>query len=189
MEDSGVWAPLVSETLMSYSAQSTVLTPLGDMLLACTPRGLAGAWFLEGQKDTPDALEGVPYRPQDSLLSEAAEQISAYWQGQLQRFSMPLDLIGTAFQVSVWQHLLNIGHGQHQTYGDVARALGSPKGFRAVGMAVGRNPLSIVVPCHRVMGQDGWLTGYSGGLHRKVALLQHEGVALDGQRVLAQPAA
>ena len=171
---------------MSYSAQSTVLTPLGDMLLACSPKGLAGAWFLEGQKDTPEALEGVPYRPHDGLLQEAAEQISAYWQGRLKSFSVPLDLIGTPFQVSVWQHLLHIGHGQHQSYGDVARALGRPKGFRAVGMAVGRNPLSIIVPCHRVMGQDGWLTGYSGGLHRKVALLQHEGVVLDGQRVRGQ---
>lgn len=174
---------------MSYSAQSTVLTPLGDMLLACTTRGLAGAWFLEGQKDTPEALEGVPYRPHDALLHEASLQISAYWQGQRRGFDLPLDLIGTDFQVSVWQHLLQIGHGQHQTYGDVARALARPKGFRAVGMAVGRNPLSIIVPCHRVMGQDGWLTGYSGGLHRKVALLQHEGVALDGQRVRANPPA
>ena len=98
---------------------------------------------------------------------------------------MTLDLIGTEFQQRVWHHLLHIGSGQFQTYGDVARTLGSPKGFRAVGMAVGRNPLSIIVPCHRVMGQDGWLTGYSGGLHRKVALLTHEGIQLDGQRALS----
>ena len=168
---------------MSYCAQSTVLTPLGDMLLACTTRGLAGAWFLEGQKDTPEALEGVAYRPQEPVLHEAATQMSAYWRGDLHRFDLPLDLIGTDFQVQVWQHLLHIAHGEHRTYGEVARALNRPQGFRAVGMAVGRNPLSIIVPCHRVMGQDGWLTGYSGGMHRKVALLQHEGVPLDGQRL------
>lgn len=170
---------------MTYRAQSTVNTPLGDMLLACTDTGLAGAWFLEGQKDTPEALLDVPYRPQDPLLREAATQISAYWQRKLTRFELSLDLIGTEFQKRVWQHLLHIGSGHFQTYGDVARTLGSPKGFRAVGMAVGRNPLSIIVPCHRVMGQDGWLTGYSGGLHRKVALLSHEGIRLDGQRALS----
>lgn len=170
---------------MSYTAQSTVNTPLGDMLLARTDKGLAGAWFLEGQKDTPpDALQDAPYRPQDALLRQTADQLLAYWQRTLPQFDLALDLIGTAFQQQVWQLLLAIRPGEQRSYGDIARSLGKPKGYRAVGMAVGRNPLSIIIPCHRVLGQDGMLTGYSGGLHRKVALLQHEGFHIEGQQVL-----
>lgn len=169
---------------MLYTAQSTVNTPLGDMLLARTDVGLAGAWFLDGQRDTPDDLQDVPYRPQDALLLSAAEQLLAYWQNARQRFDLHLDLIGTAFQREVWQLLMAIGPGEQRSYGDIARDLGKPKAFRAVGMAVGRNPLSIIVPCHRIMGQQGTLTGYSGGLHRKVSLLRHEGFRVEGQQVL-----
>jgi len=168
---------------MIYTAQSTVNTPLGDMLLARTTKGLAGAWFLEGQKDTSDDLLEVPYRPQDHLLCQAAEQVLSYWQATQHHFELTLDLIGTSFQQDVWHLLLSIGPGQQRSYGDIARELGKPKGFRAVGMAVGRNPLSIIVPCHRVMGQQGHITGYSGGLHRKVALLTHEGFRVDGMQV------
>jgi methylated-DNA-[protein]-cysteine S-methyltransferase len=170
---------------MSYIAQSTVNTPLGDMLLARTALGLAGAWFVEGQKDTPDALTEVPYQPKDALLKQAAEQLQRYWAQPRQSFDLPLDLLGTAFQQSVWQLLLKIEPGQQRSYGDIARSLGKPQGFRAVGMAVGRNPLSIIVPCHRVMGQQGHITGYSGGVQRKVSLLQHEGFRIDGMRVLS----
>jgi methylated-DNA-[protein]-cysteine S-methyltransferase len=168
---------------MIYTAQSTVNTPLGDMLLARTAKGLAGAWFLEGQKDTPDDLLEVPYRPQDHLLCQAAEQVLSYWQATQHRFELTLDLIGTSFQQDVWNLLLNITPGQQRSYGDIARDMGKPKAFRAVGMAVGRNPLSIIVPCHRVMGQQGHITGYSGGLQRKVALLMHEGFRIEGMQV------
>jgi methylated-DNA-[protein]-cysteine S-methyltransferase len=170
---------------MIYTAQSTVNTPLGDMLLARTAQGLAGAWFLEGQKDTPEDLQEVPYRPQDELLCQAAEQVRAYWLGAQHRFELTLDLLGTSFQQDVWRLLLTIHPGQQRSYGDIARDLGKPKGFRAVGMAVGRNPLSIIVPCHRVMGQQGHITGYSGGIQRKVALLRHEGFQVDGMQVVA----
>lgn len=169
---------------MTYTAQSTVHTPLGDMLLARTAQGLAGAWFLEGQRDTPEPLQDVPYQPKDALLLQASEQLQRYWSAPRQGFALALDLLGTPFQRSVWELLLAIGPGQQQSYGDIARLLGKPQAFRAVGMAVGRNPLSIIVPCHRVMGQQGHITGYSGGLQRKVSLLQHEGFRIDGQQVL-----
>ena len=169
---------------MIYTAQSTVNTPLGDMLLARTGSGLAGAWFLDGQKDAPEDLQDVPYRPQDTLLCDAAEQVQAYWRGAQHRFELALDLVGTPFQQAVWRVLLTIGPGAQRSYGDIARELGKPQGFRAVGMAVGRNPLSIIVPCHRIMGQQGTLTGYSGGLHRKVSLLRHEGFRVEGHQVL-----
>ncbi len=170
---------------MSYIAQSTVNTPLGDMLLARTGKGLAGAWFVEGQKDTPESLNEVPYLPKDALLLEAASQLRQYFSNARHAFDLTLDLLGTPFQCSVWQMLLDIGAGQQRSYGDIARALGNPKGFRAVGMAVGRNPLSIIVPCHRVMGQQGHITGYSGGLQRKVSLLEHEGFRIRGLQVHA----
>ena len=111
-----------------------------------------------------------------TLLQNAAQQLQAYFAGDLTAFDVPLDLsAGTAFQQSVWQALLRIPSGQSQTYGDLARLLSRPQAVRAVGAAVGRNPLSIIVPCHRVLGAGGQLTGYAGGLWRKQALLKLEG--------------
>ena len=156
------------------TAQATVDTPMGPLLLARTDKGLAGAWF-EGQKDHPGTL-AAPVRPDDALLQAAAAQLADYFSGQRQHFDLPLDLHGTPFQRSVWGALLRIASGQTQSYGDIARAVGSVKAVRAVGAAVGRNPISVIVPCHRVMGSDGSLTGYAGGLDRKRALLSLEGV-------------
>ncbi len=158
------------------TAQATTLSPLGPVLLARTARGLAGAWF-EGQQHHPGAL-AAPDQPADALLQEAARQLQAYFGGARDTFDLPLDLQGTAFQRSVWQALLRIAPGATCTYGDIAAALGSPSAVRAVGGAVGRNPVSVIVPCHRVMGRDGSLTGYAGGVDRKRALLRLEHVAL-----------
>jgi len=155
------------------TAQATVATPLGPLLLARTAHGLAGAWF-EGQKAHPGTLT-APNAPHDELLGEAARQVSAYFAGTRQNFELPLDLHGTAFQRGVWAALQNIAPGHTRSYGDLARALGSPAAVRAVGAAVGRNPASVIVPCHRVLGTGGTLTGYAGGLERKRALLQLEG--------------
>ena len=112
----------------------------------------------------------------DPLLHEAATQLAEYFAGKRRRFDLPLDLHGTEFQRRVWHALLRIEPGRTASYGDVARAIGSPRAVRAVGAAVGRNPVGVIVPCHRVLGSDGSLTGYAGGLHRKRALLQIEGV-------------
>lgn len=154
------------------AAQCRIATPLGAMTLAATPSGLAGAWF-DGQAHHPGALS-APVDPSHPLLRAAAEQLSAYFAGRLGRFTLPLDAAGTPFQHAVWRALGDIPAGATTGYGDIARALGRPQAARAVGAAVGRNPLSIVVPCHRVLGRDGRLTGYAGGLERKQALLTLE---------------
>ena len=156
------------------TAQSTTNTPLGPVLLARTDSGLAGAWF-EGQKAHPGRI-AAPRIDDDPLLHEAAAQLAAYFNGRRNSFKLPLDLLGTAFQRQVWQALLGIGRGQTTSYGELARGIGSPRAVRAVGAAVGRNPVSVIVPCHRVVGSNGSLTGYAGGLPRKVALLRLEGV-------------
>jgi methylated-DNA-[protein]-cysteine S-methyltransferase len=158
------------------TAQLTLATPLGALLLARTERGLAGVWF-EGQKDHPGPLP-APQRSDDALLNAAAAQLAAYFAGETTRFELPLDLHGTPFQRSVWQALLGITPGQTRSYGDIARQVGSPQAVRAVGSAVGKNPLSVVVPCHRVIGRGGAITGYAGGVDRKRALLALEGVAV-----------
>lgn len=160
----------------SCTAQAVFESPLGQMLLARTERGLAGVWF-EGQKDHPGTLN-APDSPDDPLLHAAAVQLSDYFKGRTTQFDLPLDLHGTAFQRGVWQALLGIATGKTCCYGDIARQIGSPKGVRAVGLAVGKNPVSVIVPCHRVLGTDGSLTGYAGGVDRKKALLALEGVEL-----------
>lgn len=154
------------------TAQRLVDTPLGRVRIARTARGLAGLWF-EGQKHHPGEL-AVPQHADDPLLREAARQLDQYFAGGRRDFDLPLDLQGTPFQQAVWQALQRIPAGRTRSYGEVALSLGSPAAVRAVGAAVGRNPASLVVPCHRVLGHDGALTGYAGGVERKQALLALE---------------
>jgi methylated-DNA-[protein]-cysteine S-methyltransferase len=155
-------------------------TPLGQLTLAASPHGLAGAWF-EDQQHRPPALNGAgkaawPSAPAHPVLRETASQIEAYFSGALKTFELPLDLsAGTDFQQAVWQALLTLPRGQTCTYGELSQRIGRSSAVRATGGAIGRNPLSVIVPCHRVIGQGGALTGYAGGLARKRALLQLEG--------------
>lgn len=154
-------------------------SPLGPMILAATTEGLSGAWF-EGQRHGPSDARMQHWIPNASnpLLQETTDQLHAYFAGQLTRFDLPLDLsAGTPFQQSVWQALLNVTASQTQSYGGLAQQLNNPKAVRAVGSAVGRNPVTIIVPCHRILGAGGQLTGYAGGLWRKEALLKLEGHA------------
>jgi methylated-DNA-[protein]-cysteine S-methyltransferase len=146
---------------------------LGPMVLARHGAALCGVWFADQRH--------FPRNPQwqelarDPLLEQAAQQIDAYLAGTRTQFDLPLSLhLGTAFQQTVWQALLGIACGQTLGYAALAQRLGQPRAVRAVAAAVGRNPLSLVVPCHRVLGSDGSLTGYAGGLERKAALLQLE---------------
>jgi len=159
--------------------QTRFQSPLGTIIIAATARGLAGLWF-EGQRHLPPELVDPPVWPSDPdhpILKEVMQQLTAYFAGQRSGFDVPLDLAhGTAFQQSVWQALLAIPQGGTASYSEVGRRIGKPAAVRAVGAAVGRNPVSIIVPCHRVMGANGALTGYAGGLDRKTALLQLEGV-------------
>jgi methylated-DNA-[protein]-cysteine S-methyltransferase len=158
---------------LACTAQTLVTTPLGSMLLARSQHGLCGAWF-EGQKHHPGKLT-APHQANDELLQTAALQLNAYFAGQATRFDVPLDLIGTPFQCAVWQALRTVPFGNTLSYADMAQQVQAPTAVRAVGGAIGRNPLSVIVPCHRVVGRNGALTGYAGGTQRKVHLLQLEG--------------
>ena len=129
-----------------------------------------------------DALTGVRFvesgetngMPRGGVLRNAVEQLKAYFAGKLRDFDLPLGPRGTAFQLGVWRALQEIPYGETISYGELARRIGNPKGSRAVGLANGSNPIAIVVPCHRVIGSNGKLTGYGGGLHNKEILLSIE---------------
>jgi len=149
-------------------------SPLGGITLAATDAGLAGLWF-DAQRHAPD-MTGWQADAGHPVLREAAAQVHDYFAGRRSAFDLPLDLShGTAFQQAVWQALCAIAPGQTTSYGRLSAGIGNPAAVRAVGAAVGRNPISVIVPCHRVLGAGGGLTGYAGGLHRKSALLALEG--------------
>jgi methylated-DNA-[protein]-cysteine S-methyltransferase len=152
-------------------AQCRLDTPLGAMTAAATAQGLAGLWF-DGQAHHPGPL-GAPTDPTHPVLVATRQALDAYFAGQPLP-PVPLHLQGTPFQQAVWQALCGIESGHTRSYSAVASAAGAPAAVRAVGAAIGRNPVSILVPCHRVLGRDGSLTGYAGGLQRKQALLQLE---------------
>ena len=146
---------------------------MGAMTLAANGQALVGIWF-DGQRHQPDFSPWAVVTDHP-VLRRAAQQLDEYFAGKRLVFDLPVDFSGgTAFQQSVWRALCRIDAKASSSYGSIARELKNPNAVRAVGSAVGRNPLSIVVPCHRVLGSDGSLTGYAGGLERKQALLQLE---------------
>lgn len=154
--------------------QASYDSPLGRIILAVTGEQLVGVWF-DGQRHQPDTSTW-PVATDHPVLQLAKTQLSEYFAGQRTTFELPLALDrGTDFQQAVWRALLNVPSGATVTYGELSQRVGKPAAVRAVGGAVGRNPLSIVVPCHRVLGANGALTGYAGGLERKTALLHLEG--------------
>ena len=156
-------------------AVAAMASPVGRLTLAATERGLAAVlWETDGPRRVP--LGTMTERPDHLVLRDAASQIGAYFAGTRRAFDLPLDLHGTEFQRRVWAELLLIPFGETRSYGQLARALGDPNLMRAVGAANGRNPLSIVAPCHRVVGAAGQLTGFAGGLEAKRFLLALEGV-------------
>lgn len=165
-------------------AQATLPSPLGPLRLAASARGLAGCWF-DGQRHHPGPL-ALPHDPDNAFIRQAGEELSAYWRdARRARFRVPLDPAGSEFQRAVWRALIAIPCGRTAGYGALAQALGRPQAARAVGAAVGRNPLSVIVPCHRVLGHDGGLTGYAGGLGRKHELLAREGALPAAARAAA----
>ncbi len=148
-------------------------SPLGLLTLRATDLGLSHLSF-------GGANAGAEEIPTDDHphLAHAAQELRAYFTGELTAFTVPLDPPGTDFQRAVWTALSAIPHGRTVTYGDISRRIGQPRGSQAVGLANGANPLPIIVPCHRVVGANGKLTGYSGGIERKKWLLRHESAAL-----------
>lgn len=147
-------------------------TVLGKTIVAGNEQGLAGVWF-EDQRHFA-GMQAAWLHEETELLNSAKQQLLAYFSGELQTFDLPLAPQGTEFQERVWQALQGIEYGQTCSYGDLANQLNQPKAVRAVGAAIGKNPLSIIIPCHRVLGSQKQLTGYAGGLERKQWLLQWE---------------
>jgi methylated-DNA-[protein]-cysteine S-methyltransferase len=142
-------------------------SPIGKLLLAADDAGLSRVGFAEAQPNPAWTLGG-------EALREAAAQLGAYFAGDLQRFELKLNPAGTPFQLRVWEALRDIPYGETISYGELARRIGNPSASRAVGLANGANPIAVVVPCHRVIGSNGKLTGYGGGLDRKRRLLDLE---------------
>lgn len=156
------------------TVQSSYNSPLGRMVLAATPTHLVGVWF-DGQSHQPNP-EAWPMDDHHPLLVKTRAQLSAYFLNPAPGFDLPLDLSqGTEFQQSIWRALMGITPGKTASYGALSAQIGKPAAVRAAGGAIGRNPFSIIIPCHRVIGARGALTGYAAGLARKTALLQHEG--------------
>jgi len=155
-----------------------VETPVGPLTLVASGRGLREVlWAAQGEPSHDSDELGAA-----AILDAAATQLEEYFAGRRRAFDVPLDLLGTEFQVEAWLALAEIPYGGTVSYGEQARRLGRPHAARAVGAANGRNPLSIVLPCHRVVGSDGSLTGYGGGLDVKLWLLEHERAAARADR-------
>lgn len=163
---------------MTTFSHAYLSSPIGLLELRGSEAGLAAVQFLEEPHDhAPTPAGQVP-----ACLQDAYHQLHAYFRGELRDFALTYDLQhGTDFQRRVWQALAGVGYGRTASYLDLARQLGNPGAVRAVGAANGQNPLAIVLPCHRVVGANGQLTGYAGGLPRKQWLLRHEQPSAQGE--------
>jgi O-6-methylguanine DNA methyltransferase len=169
------------ETLLYTTFESLV----GPLFLAASPRGLVALEFdqrLPGQqtvrpnpRDLRTESKTLRFEQSENAMRNYVGPLEEYFAGQRRQFDFPLDLRGTDFQLACWRALIEIPYGETRTYADIARAVARPQGFRAVGMANNRNPVAIVVPCHRVIASDGTLCGYGGGLDIKRKLLELEG--------------
>ena len=149
----------------------TMNTPIGTLLIQASAQGITHVDFIDSE---------TPANRPNALTTACRQQLQAYLDGKRKIFELPLDQQGTAFQKSVWNSLLKIQFGQAVSYRDIADMVNNRKAVRAVGAANGKNPIAIIVPCHRVIGADRTLTGYAGGLQRKAWLLEHEGIAFKG---------
>jgi len=158
---------------MSTLVAATLATPIGELLLVSDGEALTAVQFDDGRRGSP-----TPGGADDPVLAEAAAQLRAYFAGERTAFDLPLRAAGTPFEQGVWDELRRIPYGETTSYGELAARVGEPSAARAVGRANGRNPIPIIVPCHRVIGADGSLTGFGGGLECKRALLDLESGAL-----------
>ena len=156
----------------------TMNTPAGNLLIKASAQGITQVDFIE-----TDQAELHP----NELTTRCKKQLQEYFEGKRKSFELPLDQQGTAFQKSIWNELTKIPFGQAVSYRDIADMVNNRNAVRAVGAANGKNPIAIIVPCHRVIGADRTLTGYAGGLQRKAWLLKHEGIAFKSNREDHQP--
>jgi len=159
----------------------TVPSPIGPLTIVAEAGKLTGL-YMDAQQHRPGGNAfGLPGDPDAEPFAAASAQLAAYFAGRLTDFDLPLAPAGTAFQRRVWSALQTIPYGQRRSYGELARQIGSAKASRAVGLANGKNPIALVIPCHRVIGSDGSLTGYGGGLDRKRFLLELEADVTGGR--------
>jgi len=158
---------------MNMLAYDEYRSPQGPMLLTATEKGLAGVYF-RGQKHFP-GRRGWRRDARHPVLRRARQELAQYFAGRRKRFRVALDPQGTAFQRRVWKAIARVNYGRTITYGELAKRAGAPGSARAAGAATGRNPIGIIVPCHRILGANGSLTGYAAGLARKRTLLDLEG--------------
>jgi methylated-DNA-[protein]-cysteine S-methyltransferase len=155
-------------------ASRLIQSPVGNLVLLVSARGLAGLFF--GHRVEAEELPADD--SSNRYLNAAENQLEEYFARRRKKFDLPLDVGGTEFQRAVWKQLSRIPFGETRSYGEIAAQIGNPKSVRAVGAANGSNPISVIVPCHRVIGADGALTGFGGGLDLKRSLLEFEGVLL-----------
>jgi methylated-DNA-[protein]-cysteine S-methyltransferase len=149
-------------------------SPLGEVLILAHEGGLTHLHLCHSPAPAP-AMAGLREATNDALLGQARDELVAYFDGTLRQFTVPLAPQGTLFQQQAWAALQQIPYGQTRSYGEQARTIGQPSAVRAIGAANGRNPIAILIPCHRVIGAQGALTGYAGGLEAKAFLLRLEG--------------
>ena len=150
-------------------------SPIGQIIVSANKQGLTGINYVKPEDDRSPQLPETTTNPH---IEQAQTELDLYFKGNLEEFSTPLAPAGTPFQLKVWTALSQIPFGMTVSYGHIAEQIGSPKAYQAVGMANNRNPISIIIPCHRVIGNDGKLIGYGGGIWRKEWLLKHEGILL-----------
>lgn len=155
-------------------------SPIGQLLLTRAEEGLTGLYLDRHIDPDTDPTTDAGWERADAAFGDVRGQLAAYFAGDLREFDVALSPVGTRFQLSVWEALRTIPYGLTRSYGAVAAQIGNPGGARAVGLANGRNPISVIVPCHRVVGSSGTLTGYAGGLERKRYLLDLERDRLSG---------
>lgn len=155
---------------MSQKEETFYKSPIGYIKITAGNKGITGIDFIKGKSKIK------PSKTSNVLLQSCIKQLDEYFQGKREKFELIINLYGTEFQKKVWLELLKIPFGQTLSYAEIAKRIKNPKAVRAVGQAIGRNPISIVVPCHRVIGKNGKLTGYASGLDRKKWLLEHEGI-------------
>ena len=167
---------------MNEVLHTTMESPIGELLLVGDEQALRGLYMQEGR--TRMAVRSS-WRRAEEPFAATRVQLGEYFAGERTEFDLPLEMAGTEFERDVWAELSRIPYGGTRSYGEVARLIGKPDRARAVGAANGRNPISVIVPCHRVIGADGSLTGYGGGLERKRFLLGLEGIAVTEQLALA----
>jgi methylated-DNA-[protein]-cysteine S-methyltransferase len=159
------------ETLINY--YSIIKSPIGDLLLAADAAALTGLYFA-GRDHIPVTSSRWTLNAKHPVLQQAARQLREYFAGKRESFSLPLRLTGTDFQQKIWREIAMIPYGETISYSDLAKRAGASRAIRAAGTSTGRNPMSIIIPCHRVVGKNGSMRGFAGGLDKKKFLLELE---------------